>query len=555
MTSGIQTDRATCTKPRILLGGLITACLGVSLYFWFSRTSPPVDLRDMAISFPSDVAIDTVTEQRIIAFCCACHATPQAASFQRDAWHTEVMRGYHFYAKSGRSDLDPPPPYQAIAYFRSKAAETVVLPEQTDSSHVSRIRFRADRTTLDPKASTLPPAVAHLKWLPNPAGQSGVLIQSDMRSGTLSELDLQTKQILRATRGELGHPCHAEPCDLNGDGYPDLVVADLGSFLPDDHDRGRVLWLKGEANGSWTVETLLEKVGRVADVRPVDLDNDGDIDLVVAEFGWHSTGGIQVLRNQTRTPTAINPTTPPPPGKAATTDVEPQFRAERLDSRPGTIHVPCADFDGDGLIDIVALVSQEHERVELYLNRADQPWKVQTLWTAPDPAFGMSGLELVDFDRDGDLDILFTNGDTFDSMTLKPSHGVQWLRNDGGLRFVYQRIADLSGVYRATAADFDADGDLDVIASVWMPGSAEGAPVESPDRAALVLFDNQGAGAFERHTLQMGQACMATIEVADFDRDGDLDFAVNSHITRFDQSTDGLVVWWNETQSAAGKQE
>jgi hypothetical protein len=42
--------------------------------------------------------------------------------------------------------------------------------------------------------------------------------------------------------------------------------------------------------------------------------------------------------------------------------------------------------------------------------------------------FGLTGIQLVDLDRDGNIDILLTNGDSFDDQYAKPSHGVQWSR-------------------------------------------------------------------------------------------------------------------------------
>ena len=521
-------EASSVSRSICLQIGLFASLLGVGLV-WFNLPAKSARELDQAISADhTTVEIDGATERKIVAFCGACHALPQPSSFARDAWHEEVMQGYHFYAKSGRTDLAPPTPQQAIAYFRSKAPDRIELPAQPNSERATSITFRAQRFSCDPN-SNIPPAVAHLKWLPPSEQRPGLLVACDMRLGTVHGIEVTSNRIVRSAQGRVGHPCHAEPCDLNADGIPDLVVADLGGFDPDDHQRGRVLWLRGDTTNNWSVHPLAQQLGRIADVRPVDLDGDQDLDLVVAEFGWHSTGGILILRN------------------TAESGAAPAFLAERISPRPGTIHVPCHDMDGDGLPDIVALVSQEHERVELLLNRPGQPWEVHTLWAAPDPAFGMSGLDLVDLDQDGDTDILFTNGDTFDSLSVKPSHGIQWLKNEGGLRFEYQRIADLSGAYRAVPADFDGDGDLDLIATVWVPRQTLFSAGNDTPQAALVLFEQVMPLQFERHVLQGGLPCFATVEVNDFDGDGDSDFAVGSHLATLTQSQESLIVWWNET--------
>ena len=87
----------------------------------------------------------------------------------------------------------------------------------------------------------------------------------------------------------------------------------------------------------------------------------------------------------------------------------------------------------------------------------------RTLYAAPHPNWGASGIDLVDLDRDGDTDVLMTHGDSFDDNLLKPYHGIQWLENTGGLRFREHRLATLPGAHRAQAADLDGDGDLDIV--------------------------------------------------------------------------------------------
>ena len=71
-----------------------------------------------------------------------------------------------------------------------------------------------------------------------------------------------------------------------------------------------------------------------------------------------------------------------------------------------------------------------------------------------------------DFNGDGRLDIVYVNGDNFDySRVLKPYHGVRILENDGRNTFRERYFFPLYGAARAEVADFDDDGDLDVLAT------------------------------------------------------------------------------------------
>src|SRR5262249_13711914 len=121
----------------------------------------------------------------------------------------------------------------------------------------------------------------------------------DMRYNLVLALNPAAKEPAWRILGEAPVPARAEVVDLDGDGHADVLVACLGSFFPSDSQLGKVLWLRGTADGTFTPITLLEGVGRVADVQAADFNGDGKLDLVVAVFGWNTSGEILYLENHT----------------------------------------------------------------------------------------------------------------------------------------------------------------------------------------------------------------------------------------------------------------
>jgi hypothetical protein len=479
----------------------------------------------------AEADVDAATEARIRAFCGDCHAVPRPESFHRDQWHAEVEKGYQHYARSGRTDLDPPPIGQTLAYYRFRAPERMVYPKSAEADTKLRVSFKTEPLRLEAAIRT-EPAIAGLRWARLRAGERPVLVASDMLSGLVTAVDLGDPKRPVRTLARLDNPCHVEPCDLDGDGLTDLLVADLGSFKALDHHRGRVVWLRQEpGTGEFRPVVLASGLGRVADARPIDVYSRGKLDIVVAEFGFQHTGRILMLRNVAG------------PGQ------QPRFEPEKLDPRSGTIHVPVCDLDADGRPDFLALVSNEHECVEAFLNQGNGKFHRHSLWRAPDLAFGSSGIELVDLNGDGKIDVLYANGDAFDNSYLSPWHGVQWLENLGGLRFQYHRLTEMPGASVAMAGDLDGDGDLDIVAVSFLPEGVEPATVAVDSLSSIVVLEQVSPGRFVRHTLERGFPCHAALVVGDFNGDGRVDFAVGNHTFGAKSSAFGRVwatVWWNQ---------
>jgi hypothetical protein len=329
------------------------------------------------------------------------------------------------------------------------------------------------------------------------------------------------------------YPAHIEKTDLDGDGSPDYVLAELGSFQPQDHKLGRVVWFNPKTNRT---QDLLAGIGRVADIRPADFDGDGDLDLIVAEFGWLETGSILLLR------------------QVESEGDELTFKHEPIDDRHGTIHVPVVDLNQDGHLDFVALISQEHECIVGFINDGHGHFKKQTIFSADDPSYGSSGIQMVDMDGDKDLDILYSNGDTLDGYYLKPYHCIQWLENLGDVKFKHHKLDTMLGVYRAVAGDLDGDGDLDIVAGAHISSDLLQPFSEETRFDSIIWLEQTSPGKFARHPIEeVRRHGYYALNISDLDGDGDLDIVAGRHASPDSKETAWANVYWNKPARKFGK--
>ncbi len=505
--------------PLLLAGAAVLAGVAAGVFFLLPTSAAK---KDDLLSPP--ILAPDVLSQKVHAFCGACHAYPTPDSFPRFAWKEEVERGYFFFGKSSLQ-VNPPPIDQVVRYYESQAPESLPAPNIPRAKSPFGCGFARHGIKGPPGASQ--PAISHVSLVHLSDPKKLDLLACEMRWGFIMRLKPQEPNATWEILGKVDNPAHVEVVDLDGDGILDLLVADLGSFGPVDRICGKVVWLRGGKDGKYTPTTLLQGVGRVADVQAADFNGDGKLDLVVAVFGWQETGEILVLENRT------------------TDWAKPDFTPHVVDRRHGAIHVPVADLNGDGKPDFVAVLAQEHEEVALFVNDGNFQFHKEVLYSAPHPAYGSSGIQLVDLDRDGHLDVLYTNGDVLDSPhLLKPYHGVQWLRNPGNGRtpFEHRPLAPMHGVHRALAADIDGDGDFDIVAVCYLPGE------HFPQRKALnldsiIMLEQTEPGRFERHTLASIECDHVTCAVGDVFGTGCVDLVVGNFT--LDKTADSVTLLKN----------
>ncbi len=455
-------------------------------------------------------------------FCGACHAYPPPDSFPKSAWRMQVRQGYDFFRNS-KLQVDFPPLESVALYYEKWAPQELPPIEQAPPSE-SPVQFQCSGYRFPDQVHS--PAVSNVNLVHLFDRRKLDVLVCDMRRNQVLVLKPYETPPRWQVLGKVSVPAHAEVVDLDGDGIPDVLVAGLGRFDSCDDRVGSVVWLRGRGDGTFTPITLLEGVGRVADVQAADFNGDGKLDLVVAVFGKHEVGEILYLENRT-----IDWS-------------KPIFVPHVVDGRPGAIHVPVCDLNGDGRPDFVALISQEHETIVAFLNEGNGRFRKETIYTAPHPAYGSSGIQLVDLNGDGRLDVLYTNGDVFDPpYLLKPYHGIQWLENQGRFPFVHHPLAAMYGVERAVAADLDGDGDLDIVAVSCLPG--EEFPQRQQLRLDSVLWLEQTApGRFVRHALETVHCDHFTCAVGDLDGDGTPHLVTGNFWLHDSQpQADAVVIW------------
>ncbi|HET6202280.1 MAG TPA: VCBS repeat-containing protein [Planctomycetota bacterium] len=273
--------------------------------------------------------------------------------------------------------------------------------------------------------------------------------------------------------------------DLDGDGDLDALVA-VSGFYPAGQDR----LYRNDGSGA-LADASAQLPAILDDTRALslgDVDGDGDLDALVANFGQpHGlllNGGAGVFSD-------AGAQLPPVVGPA---------RAAAL-----------GDLDGDG--DLDALIGNDAQQNQLFLNNGSGSFAYATAQLPPVFAHTWA-LALGDVDADGDLDALVANGQpgfaSYNRLQL----------NNGSAAFVdaTAQIPLVSAYTRSLAlGDLDGDGDLDALL-----GNDSG--------SQNLLHLNNGAGVFTDATAQLPAVLDDTKSLAlgDVDGDGDLDVLIGN---------------------------
>ena len=273
--------------------------------------------------------------------------------------------------------------------------------------------------------------------------------------------------------------------DVDNDGDIDVVVANAGQ------DKDVLLINLGNGlfeDQSYRLQVMNSEVS--TDVEFADIDNDGDLDLGVAKSGFGGGGQCRILINDGKGFFSEETTIRLPPLLASTRDLD------------------FGDVDGDGDVDTImanvyvfgASVSRQNR---ILINNGygyftDETLKPDgTAYRFPIDNASSRSVVLGDVDNDGDLDIVWAN--RIDNEFMGDYDGPQnrlWL-NDG-LGF-FQDVTDEQFPIDADSSrdvamgDVDNDGDLDIVEANSRHENGHQAPLPGQQNRILI---NDGNGFF-----------------------------------------------------------
>ena len=266
--------------------------------------------------------------------------------------------------------------------------------------------------------------------------------------------------------------------DFNGDGIPDLAVANNSSS-------GTVSILLGNGQGGFsTAKTFSTGGSTPRSVAAGDFNNDGKLDLAVTNYGGttvaillgNGSGGFGAA-------TTFNSGGDVPQGLAL------------------------GDFNGDGWLDIATTHwDSSSGSVGILLNNGSGGF---TTSTVSQSGGGANDIAAADFNHDGNLDLVALNGGS-------TPVGILLGNGNGGFTAAAAYGSGGSWPQGIAVGDFNGDGFADVAVSNYSSGT-------------VGVLLNDGTGHFGgTTTFSSGGTDPGRMVVADFNGDGKLDIAVHN---------------------------
>ena len=468
-------------------------------------------------------------------YCATCHIFPDPSLLDKSTWKDHVLPNMGWRLGIRKPGDNP------FADIENDEAQIVkalnvypnepLITKENWQKIVAYFMLKAPNKPLPQKVQLSPKELtgfhAQALFIGNKKFPKTCLLKFDSTTSLLYIGDAQNElYALRGSTSKLVSSWKVEssPVDIDfpASGFPRVLC--IGSISPTEKKTGSFYSLDSNHISSDETKKFV-KLARPVQFAEADLNGDGKKDLVMCQFGNHT-------------------------GKLSWFDASDPDKEHILKLQPGARKVEIKDFNGDGKPDIIALMAQAREELTLFTNEGNNVFSEKVLYEFP-PVYGVSYFELDDFNNDGHPDILLTNGDNWDLSPIRKNyHGIRILMNDGKNNFKIRRFFPLYGTSKAIARDFDHDGDLDIAAISFYDDP------ENPAQAFLYLENKGGLNFVPESTPLTANGKWLTMEVGDFDHDGDDDIALGSYIYSMGELTKLLkkgvesfpqaIILWND---------
>lgn len=293
-----------------------------------------------------------------------------------------------------------------------------------------------------------------------------------------------------------------------------IYLLTIGNLYPDEGSSGAVVRM--DERRYERQELQIAQLPRPVSFLSTDLDQDQQSDLLICSFG-NDIGKFSRFEENLGA-----------------------FAEDVLKKVPGSSRVYAEDLDGNGLKDLVVLFAQADEGISIFYQQ-ENGFQEKSVLRFPS-IYGSNDFEFLDFDADGDKDIILSNGDNGDkSNVLKPYHGIRIFLNDGTQNFTQAYFFPFFGASKVRCRDFDQDGDLDIIAMSFFPDfSIDG-------EQSLVYLENIGDMTFQPFQIEganMGR--WMVMDAGDIDQDGDEDVIFGSFTLNSERIDPDLIQTWQQ---------